>query len=108
MISRSPKKLLRTKTLALLEKFEEWGRGHPHMSWRNVLRRLGPAYRLATRNLKPADEEAAHTLKKAKGAFQNGARTAGQHSLAPRSSPHESARGPPKAYSDPHRRRAAS
>lgn len=83
MISRSPKELLLAKTLALLEKFEEWGREHPHMSWRNVLRRLGLAYRLATRNLKLADEEAAHTLKKAKGAFQNGARTAGQHSLAP-------------------------
>ena len=108
MRSWSPKQLSEAKTLALLEKFAEWGREHPRMPWRDVFRRLGLAYGLVTDSLRPVDAEAARVLKKAKNIFQRGARAAVLDKFGVRQPFQESATSPRKTDSEPSRRKAAS
>jgi len=108
MRSCTPKELSKAKTLALLEKFEQWGSDHPHMPWREVRRRLGLAYRLVTHSLKPVDMEAARVLEKAKGVFQRGARMAAPGKFGVRQPLQESARSPRKSDSEPNSRQATS
>jgi hypothetical protein len=107
MRSRTPRELSEAKTLALMEKFKEWGRDHPRMLWQDVLRRLGSAYGLVTRDLKPIDEEATGILGKSKRAFRDGARSADIDNLRARRSLPVSANSPRKADRDSNRRKAS-
>ena len=81
MQSRNLKELSEAKTMALLEKFEEWGRGHARLRWPDALRRLAPAYGLTAQGLQPVDKDAARILRRARIAFERG-RAAGSSAKA--------------------------
>jgi hypothetical protein len=98
MQSRNLKELSEAKTLALLEKFEEWGREHARNRWPDALRRLAPLYGLTARGLDPVDKEAARILRRARIAFERGRATGSSAKGDPR----------PARIAHPGRKRIAS
>jgi hypothetical protein len=74
MRSRKLEELSEAKTLAILDKFEQWGRDHARTSWSEALRRLAPLYVLTTHDLEPVDRAAARVLVRAKNVFERARR----------------------------------